>query len=193
MSSGAAKEVLQALLVRSSHTEQQLNNMQLALQASITKQKNYFDSKLRIINNNICACWGTIGGGFALQNNGGQTHALNDPAAHLLEAIIQPACLSKKTMSLVMLWKEYKMGLDGNKPAEQFTTMERSDSRDVTKQKYNQRKHVWHLIEKIMSNGLSAEVAINKIHPAYGYNIVITELIEKIVADKKCGGHPNLR
>jgi hypothetical protein len=68
--------------------------------------------------------------------------------------------------------------------------MERSDSRDGTKQKYYQRKHMWHLIKKIMSNGYSAKVAINKFHQAYGYNICMTELIEKIMADKKRGGFP---
>ncbi len=49
---------------------------------------------------------------------------------------------------------------------------------------------MWHLIKKIMSNGYSAKVAINKFHQAYGYNICMTELIEKIMADKKRGGFP---
>jgi hypothetical protein len=87
-----------------------------------------------------------------------------------------------------MLWKEYKMGLDRNKQAEQFTMMKRSDCRDGTKQKYYQRKHVWHLVEKIMSNGFSTKVAIIKIHQAYGYNICVIEMIEKIVADKNVEG-----
>ena len=180
--SRASTEAMQALLVRSSRAEQQMNNMQLTLQASISKQKTFFDSRLRILNNNVRAVWGTIDGGLALQNSGGRMLRLNDPT--LLEEIVQPAHLSKKPMSLLMLWKEYKIGLDGNKPAEHFTMAERSDCRGGTKQKYYQRKHVWHLIEKLMSNGFSAKVAIDKIHQAYGYSITVTEIIGKIVGDK---------
>ncbi len=108
---------------------------------------------------------------------------LNDPT--LLEGIVQPARLSKKPMSLLMLRKEYTIGLDGNKPAEHFTMAEISDCWGGTKQKYDRRKHVWHLIEKLMSNGFSAEVAIDKIHQAYGYSISVTEIIGKIVGNKK--------
>ena len=39
-----------------------------------------------------------------------------------------------------------------------------------------------------MSNGFSTKVAIIKIHQAYGYNICVIEMIEKIVADKNVEG-----
>jgi hypothetical protein len=63
--------------------------------------------------------------------------------------------------------------------------VERSDCRGGTKQKYYRRKQVWHLIEMLISNGFSAEVVIDKIHQACGYSLIVTEIIGKIVGNKK--------
>jgi hypothetical protein len=98
------------------------------------------------LNNNIRATRGTIAGGFALQNNGGQLRTLNDPAAHLLNKVIQPARLSKQPpTSVLQLWLECKSCLNGNKPAQQFTMSEQNSTRDV-KQMWHQRNKVWALI-----------------------------------------------
>ena len=43
---------------------------------------------------------------------------------HMLEEVIKPAELSHNPRSLQGLWREYKEGLNGRKPAEQFTTAE---------------------------------------------------------------------
>jgi hypothetical protein len=102
----AVTEALQALYIRSSHHEQQLNNLQQAHQASHSKLKNFIDSKIRVLNNNICPTWATVAGVFALQNNWGQLRTLNDPAAHLLDEVIQPARLSKQPTSVLQLWQE---------------------------------------------------------------------------------------
>jgi hypothetical protein len=97
----------------SSPHEQQLNNLQLAHQAHHSKLKNFIDSKIRVLNNNTRTTRGTVAGGFALQNNR-QLRTLNDPAAHLLDEVIQPACIfSKQPTSVLHLWQEYKSGLNG--------------------------------------------------------------------------------
>ena len=140
----AVTEALQALYIRSSRHEQQLNNLQLAHQHSKLKKimlKKIIDSKIRVLNNNIRATWGTIAGGFALQNNGGQLRTLNDPAAHLLDEVIQPVCLNKQPTSDLQLRKEYKSGLNVSKPAQQFTMSERNSTRDV--------KQMWHRRNKV--------------------------------------------
>jgi hypothetical protein len=111
VSASAVTEALQALYIRSSCHEQQLNNLQLAHQASLSELKNI--TKIRVFNNNIRATWGTIAGGFALQNNGGQLRTLNDPAAHLLDEVIQPACLSKQPTSILQLLQEYNLASMG--------------------------------------------------------------------------------
>jgi len=56
-SAGAVTEALQALYIRSSRHEQQLNNLQLAHQASHSKLKKFIDSKIRVLNNNIRTTW----------------------------------------------------------------------------------------------------------------------------------------
>jgi hypothetical protein len=43
---------------------------------------------------------------------------------HMLEEVIKQAELSQNPRSLQRLWREYKEGLNGRKPAEQFTTAE---------------------------------------------------------------------
>ena len=56
---------------------------------------------------------------------------LNDPAAHLLDEVIQPVRLSKQPTTDLQLRKEYKSGLNVSKLAQQFTMSERNSTRDV--------------------------------------------------------------
>ena len=88
-SAGAVTKALQALNIRSSHLEQQLNNLQLTHKALNSELQNFVDLKFRMLNNNIHATWGTVARGFAIQANGGRLHALNNPDA-LLDKVIQP-------------------------------------------------------------------------------------------------------
>ena len=191
-SAGAVTEALQALYIRSSQHELQLNNIQLTLQALHSELRNFIDSKFRILNNNIRAARGTIVGGFAIQANanGGRLHTLNNPDAPLLNEVVRPARLVHKPTAVLQLWQEYKVGLNGNKPAQQFTMNERNSSRDL-KTMWHRRNKVWALIERMIQRGFSAEMAIHRIEQVYGSNISITTLIQKIQADK--GDHPNLR
>ena len=64
-----------------------------------------------------------------------------------LEGVVKPAQLSRCPRSLQMLWREYKIGLDGNKPAEQFTTRKRNTSKGFAME-YGRRKAVWQIIQR---------------------------------------------
>ena len=57
----------------------------------------------------------------------------------MLEEVIQPAELSHNPRSLQGLWREYKEGLNGRKPAEQFTTDEVNINKAVAT-KYGRRR-----------------------------------------------------
>ena len=46
---------------------------------------------------------GTVAGGFAIYNNGGWLRALNDPAAHLLNEVVQQARLTKNITWVMQL------------------------------------------------------------------------------------------
>ena len=96
-----------------------------------------------------------------------------------------------------MLWREYKIGLNGIKPAQQFMVEERNLNKAVA-QMYSRRNNVWQCIQRLVNAGFSLEVAIQKIHAAYGYNATTTKVIKGMIADKKKyaqsgGSHPDLQ
>ena len=105
-----------------------------------------------------------------------------------------PATLSNNPRSLLLLWQEYRHGINGRKPAERFTREERN--KKDTKQKYYRRNHVWQTIARLVRGSLTAEVAIERIYSVYGYDSSPTKIITALVRDKKRhpgGLHPNLR
>ena len=125
----------------------------------------------RVINNTVRAYGGTIQGSLVRQraSNRAVSMAAQDEAdqeniAPLEE--VTPATLSNNSRSLVLLWQEYKFGINGRKPAEQFTLAERN--RKPNKQKYYRRNMVWRTIARLVQAGLTAEVAVERIHRVYG-------------------------
>ena len=159
--------------------------------------------QFKILNNNILAFSSTIPGGFALQQQQAERSLNNRRPRSLvqtgnntavLEEVVKPAVLCPRPNSLMMLWKEYKVGINGNKPAEQFTKAEKNNRANGTKQKYHYRSKVWNLIERLVKSGFTAEVACHRINQVYGFNITITQIIRAIAKDnRERGGHPNLR
>ena len=75
---------------------------------------------------------------------------------------VTPATLSNNPRSLLMLWQEYKLGINGRKPAEKFTTAERNTK--ANKQKYYRRNLVWQTVARLVQGGLTAEAAIDRLH-----------------------------
>ena len=104
----------------------------------------------------------------------------------------RPAQLSRNVNSLGALWDEWLIGLNGNKPAKDFTSRERGANRH----KYSKRLHVWRCISRHVGAGFSAEVVIDRIHQCFGYNLSVTRIIKAFQdANREYGpdGHPNLR
>ena len=55
------------------------------------------------------------------------------------------------------LWREYEVGMCGNKPAKDFTPHEREET-------YCRRKVFWHKVEELIRAGFTADEAIDKIY-----------------------------
>lgn len=104
----------------------------------------------------------------------------------------RPARLSKRPATLSEVWTEFKVGLHGNKPAEQFTMKERNADLS-TKQKFQNRSKIWKVINRLIKSGCTAEEACGKIYQAYGHNMSVTNIVKGIIADERSGGHPDLR
>jgi hypothetical protein len=91
------------------------------------------------------------------------------------------------------LWHEFKHGINGGKPAEQFSTAERNCRIGGLKQKYYRRSVVWQCMDRLVRSGLTPQAAANRIHEAYGHNLSVTQIINLMIHDRRNGGHPNLR
>ena len=114
---------------------------------------------------------------------------------HMLEEVIKPAELSHNPRSLQALWREYKEGLNGRKPAEQWSTDEVNVNKAVATM-YGRRRQVWTTIQRMVNSGRSAEYAILRIHQVYGSKSSPTQIMEFIRQDKTRypgGFHPDLQ
>ena len=140
---------------------------------------------------------GTIEGSFRIQRaNSGRM--LQQRLGHNVEGLEveeawDMATLSSNPKSLRELWKEYKFGIDGRKPAEQFTEKERNRRVGGLKQKYYRRNVVWQCIKRLTNKNYTVDAAIAKIRDCYGQTETVTRIINKMIADRRTGGHPNLR
>ena len=191
-------EMGQTLLVRMNALEQAQIQMNLNLMSAISESRAENRAQLRIVNNNVRAYGGTIQGSLVRQRPPNRAALLTssnqadeDGLAPLVE--VSPATLSNNPRSLLLLWQEYKFGINGRKAAEQFSTAERNIKSN--KQKYYRRNLVWQTIARLVRGGLSAEVAIERINRVYGYGSSTTKIIETMVKDKRRypgGIHPNL-
>lgn len=96
---------------------------------------------------------------------------------------VNPISLSMNPTSLMDLWKEYKFGIDGRKPAQQFTRKERNSSNAI-KQTYSRRNQVWSVMNWLVKSGLNPEEACQEIISLYG-KLSVTNYIDCIIKDKK--------
>ena len=131
----------QALLVKLDRMERQINDqfkqVFSMIEASNTLARTHYQS----MNTNIRRFGGTIEGALAVQRGNGRDRQQaapfgNGAAGH------QDALLSNNPRTLIELWRECKHGLDGRKPAEQFTMVERHSRVGGVKQKWYRRNVV---------------------------------------------------
>ena len=98
------------------------------------------------------------------------------------------ARLYRSPKTLFGLWHEYQFGLNGCKPATDFTLEERGKVKSV----YCRRKVFWDVITSLVNAGHTSEIAIDKMYACYVRGISVTNILLNMVQDRKNGGHPNL-
>ena len=107
------------------------------------------------------------------------------------EEVVQrmKAKLYRSPKTLFDLWHEYQFGLNGCKPAKDFTLEERGKVKSV----YCRRKVFWDVVASLVNAGHTSEVAIDKVYACYSRGKSVTTILLNMVQDRKNGGHPNLR
>lgn len=195
---GMSNELAHTILVRMNRLEQAQTQHQVSSNTQVSELRSYVGSQFRMLNNNIRAYGGTIQGSLVRQraSNQGQT-MLGQADASQAPPMVEftTATLSNNPRTLIELWNEYKFGINGRKPAEQFTTHERTSNKSL-KQKYWRRNHVWQAMARLVRGGKHPSRAALEIRRVYGFDVSVTRIIEAMIRDKKnhTGGiHPNLR
>lgn len=128
------------------------------------------------------------------QGNQGDTHApvqqQAPPPPPLPEEVDyrDPNAVLGRPKTLLMLWHEYLYGLDGHKPAKDFTPAERGK----VKSKYSRRKCFWTVMVKLIRAGYNELSAIDLIHQAYGTGKPVTHIINELQKAKTHGYHPHI-
>ena len=93
------------------------------------------------------------------------------------------AKLSKAPRDLFVLWKEYEHGLNGRKPAKQFTDCEKG----MDKYNYYRRHVFWEKVEQLIERGNTSDVAIDQIMAVYGHSKSVTAVINAMKSDRSKG------
>lgn len=194
---------IQAILMRLDRLERTTTEYQRQHQESIQRMEQVLVTHLSTINSSICRIGGAVLDALARQPEPPNQQPVVQPATRTtgnprrsqqqIQCQDLPALLSKNPKSLLDLWKEYKQGINGRKPAEQFTTHERNSRLGGIKQKYYRRRVVWDCMERLVQRGFSPPAAANKILDVYGRDQSVTQIINLMIRDKQTGGHPNLR
>jgi hypothetical protein len=96
--------------------------------------------------------------------------------------VARPRCLYE-------LWQEYQFGIGNNKPAKNFTTVERNSRDEGLKQKYHYRNKVWKLQSYMLNAGWTVEGMNAEITRVYNSSH-ITAIIKGITADSKNPQNP---
>jgi hypothetical protein len=114
-----------------------------------------------------------------IRNGNNQQH--NNPPAAGNNAGEEVATLSPTPRCLYVLWQEYQYGIGGRKAARLFTPQERGQA----KQKFSRRKVVWDTVDRLVRGGILANVAIDRIYQAYGRELTVTRIINRLLDDRR--------
>ncbi|KAE8974093.1 hypothetical protein PR001_g26104 [Phytophthora rubi] len=117
------------------------------------------------------------------------TAAVSHDALPEQEAHRVSVTLAKRPRYLFELWHEFEFGLNGGKPAKEFTRAERG----ANKFAYSRRKVFWDIVTCLVRAGFTSDTAIDKIYAVYGRQRSVTAILVAPRQAKKRGGHPSLR
>ena len=101
----------------------------------------------------------------------------------------RPAKLYKSPKTLFDVWQEYQFGINGEKPAKDFTHEERGKNKCI----YCRRKVFWDVVSNLVRAGHTSDVAIDRVYQVYGRSTSVTRILVQMVRQRKDGGHPSLR
>jgi len=90
------------------------------------------------------------------------------------------AKLSKMPKDLRTLWREYQFGLDGNKPAKDFTPQERGHVKCI----YCRRKVFWDAVQMLIAKGFTWETAVDRILTVYGSRHSVSKILHELRKDR---------
>ena len=82
---------------------------------------------------------------------------------------------------LYVLWREYALGVNGGKPARDYSPSERGANRYA----YSRRKNFWNAICSLTTKGYTADTAIDKVYEVYGKSKSVTAILDAMIADKQ--------
>ena len=104
----------------------------------------------------------------------------------------QRAILQRNPANLYVIWNEWECGFAGNKPAKNFTAVERNSKEN--KFVYCRRKPFWQCIERIIrTRSGNAHDAISTVYTVYRQEKTVTKILKALAKHEKEGGHAILR
>ena len=94
-----------------------------------------------------------------------------------------PARLQKNVRNIGLLWTEWTHGLQGNKPARDFTPEERGHKDNASR--FSRRLPIWVLVRKLAASGLTVPAITKRIEHHYGPHTSMLKLAQLIKADAR--------
>jgi hypothetical protein len=176
----------QTVLLAINRMDQRQANQHQQVCAEISGLRSYCSSQFALMSRNMSR--------YSMQpvrriGPANPNAATGTPRSHFRnEGIDATAKLAPHPRTLLLLWHEYLFGLEGNKPARNFTSTERG----TVKFKFCRRNNFWTVMARLINGGFTELTAIDKVHQAYGNNLSVTSILNKMQKDKRNGGHPNL-
>jgi len=80
-----------------------------------------------------------------------------------------------------MLWIEHAHGIGGDKPAKDFTSVEKGKC----KQKHCRRKVFRDVVSALVNAGYGAPVAVDKVYHQHGRDLSVTHVLNCLLDDRK--------
>ena len=96
------------------------------------------------------------------------------------------AGLEKNIHCLHRLWNEYEFGIGSNKPAKEFTSIERGACKFV----YSLRKVFWDKVSEMIRAGWNYSEACNAIKKHYGEGLCATKILRAMRSDRRKKQYP---
>jgi hypothetical protein len=180
--SSASREELRMMRTDLSNLAEVVSINQTQTVGAINNLRTHIDMRFEVCNSNIRRFAGTLPGAVARSANRTVRQAAGQEVQEreIAEGDGEgSATLSPRPKTLQDLWNEYKFGIGGRKPTEQWTERERGNTRNGIKQKYYRRKVVWWMIDTLVRQGHTVNNAIYTIRGAFGVRCSVTQIINK--------------